>query len=89
MYRLADLLGHVLDLAQGVRQEAVGLQEVEGAEGEQLKGDANVTIEVEAVQHLHTVADGKEEEEKTKEDEEEEGEKKRRRREKKGEKKKN
>lgn len=57
-HRLADLLGHVLDLAEGVRQEAVGLQEVKGAEGEQLKGDANVTVEVEPVQHLHAVADG-------------------------------
>lgn len=63
-HRLADLLGHVLDLAQGVRQEAVGLQEVKGAEGEQLKGDADVTVEVEPVQHLHAVADGKEKERK-------------------------
>lgn len=57
-HRLADLLGHVSDLAQGVRQEAVGLQEVKGAEGEQLEGDANVAVEVEPVQHLHAVADG-------------------------------
>lgn len=58
-HRLADLLGHVSDLVQGVRQEAVGLEEVEGAEGEQLKGDANVTVEVKAVEHLDAVADEK------------------------------
>lgn len=55
---VADLLGHVSDLVEGIRQETVCLQEVEGAEGEQLEGDANVAIVVEPVQHLHTVADG-------------------------------
>lgn len=59
------------DLAQGVRQEAVGLQEVKGAEGEQLEGDANVAVEVEAVQHLHAVADGKQEEKEEEEEKEE------------------
>lgn len=55
---VADLLGHVSDLVEGIRQEAVCLQEVEGAEGEQLEGDANVAVVVEPVQHLDAVADG-------------------------------
>lgn len=55
---MADLLGHVSDLVEGIRQEAVCLQEVEGAEGEQLEGDANVAVVAEPVQHLHAVADG-------------------------------
>lgn len=54
---VADLLGHVSDLVEGIRQEAVCLQEVEGAEGEQLEGDANVAVVVEPVQHLHAVAE--------------------------------
>lgn len=55
---VADLLGHVSDLVEGIRQEAVCLQEVEGAEGEQLERDANVAVVAEPVQYLHAVADG-------------------------------
>lgn len=56
---VADLLGHVPDLVNRIRQEVVCLQEVEGADGQQLKRDAHVSAEVEPVEHLHAVADGK------------------------------
>lgn len=56
---VADLLGHVSDLVNGIRQEVVCFQEVEGADGQQLKRDAHVTVVVKPVQHLHTVTDGR------------------------------
>lgn len=56
---MADLAGHVSDLVNGIRQEVVCFQEVEGAERQQLKTDAHVAAVVEPVQHLHTVTDGK------------------------------
>ena len=40
------------DLADGVREVVVLLQEVEGAQREQLKGDAHVAMVVEPVEHL-------------------------------------
>lgn len=55
---VTDLLGHVSDLVNRIRQEAVCLQEVKGAERQQLEGDAHVAVEVEPVQHLHTVSGG-------------------------------
>lgn len=51
-----DLVGHVSDLANGVRQVVVLFEEIEGAEREQLKGDAHVTVVVEPVVHLHAQA---------------------------------
>lgn len=56
---VADLLGHVSDLVNGIRQEVVCFQEVKGAERQQLKRDARVTVVVKPVQHLHTVTDGR------------------------------
>lgn len=56
---VADLLGHVSDLVNGIRQEVVCFQEVEGADRQQLKRDAHVTVVVKPVQHLHTVTDGR------------------------------
>lgn len=52
---VADLVGHVPDLVNGIRQEVVCLQEVKGAERQQLKRDAHVAVVVKPVQHLHTV----------------------------------
>ena len=54
----ADLVGHVADLADGVRQIVVLLQEVKGAKGQQLEGDAHVAVVVEPVVHLDTQAGG-------------------------------
>lgn len=54
-----DLMGHVSDLLNGIRQEVVCFQEVKRAERQQLKGDAHMAVVVEPVQHLHTVPDGK------------------------------
>lgn len=56
---VADLLGHVSDLVNGIRQEVVCFQEVKGADGQQLKRDAHVTVVAKPVQHLHTVTDGR------------------------------
>lgn len=56
---VADLLGHVLDLVNRIRQEVVCFQEVEGAEGQQLEADAHVAPQAEPVQHPHAVADGR------------------------------
>lgn len=56
---VADLLGHVSDLVNGIRQEVVCFQEVKGAERQQLKRDAHVAVVVKPVQHLHTVTDGR------------------------------
>lgn len=56
---VADLLGHVSNLVKWIRKEVVCLQEVKGAEREQLKRDAHVAVVVKPVEHLHTVADGK------------------------------
>lgn len=44
------------DLADGVGQVVVLLQKVEGAESQQLKGDAHVAVVVEPVIHLNTQA---------------------------------
>ena len=48
----AELVCHVPDLADGVREVVVLLQEVEGAQCQQLKGDAHVAVVVEPVKHL-------------------------------------
>lgn len=56
---VADLLGHVSDLVNRIRQEVVCFQEVKGADRQQLKGDAHVSAQIEPVQHLHAVADGR------------------------------
>lgn len=56
---VADLVGHVSDLVNGIRQVVVCFHEVKGAERQQLKRDANVAVVVKPVQHLHTVTDGK------------------------------
>ena len=63
---MADLVGHVSDLVNGIRQEVVCFQEVKSAEGQQLKRDAYMTIVVKPVQHLHTVSDGKKQKTETK-----------------------
>lgn len=55
----ADLVGHVSDLVNRIRQEVVCFQEVKGAERQQLEGDAHVAVVVKPVQHLHTVTDGR------------------------------
>ena len=55
---VADLVGHVSDLVNGIRQEAVCFQEVKGAERQQLERDAHVAVVVEPVQHLHAVTEG-------------------------------
>lgn len=46
---MAQLVGHVPDLRQGVGLEVVLLQELEGVLAQQLKGDAHVAVEVEPV----------------------------------------
>lgn len=56
---VADLLSHVSDLVKRIRQEVVCFQEVEGADGQQLKSDAHVSAEIKPVQHLHAVAAGR------------------------------
>lgn len=56
---VADLLRHVSDLVYRIRQEVVCLQEVEGADRQQLKRDAHVSAEIKPVEHLHAVADGR------------------------------
>ena len=52
-------MGHLPDLVDGVRQEVVLLQEVKGAERQQLEGDADVAAIVEPVQHLDTKSEDK------------------------------
>lgn len=54
---VADLVGHVSDLVNWIRQEVVCFQEVKSAERQQLKRDAHMTVVVKPVQHLHTVTD--------------------------------
>lgn len=49
------------DLGDGIGQVVVLLEEVEGAEGQQLKGDTHVAVVVEPVIHLHTQAGRKDE----------------------------
>lgn len=56
---VADLLGHVSDLVNRIRQEVVCFQEVKGADGQQLERDAHVSTEIKPVQHLHAAADGR------------------------------
>ena len=55
---VADLIGHMSDVVNGIRQEVVCFQKVKGAERQQLKGDAHVAVVVKPVEHLHTVTDG-------------------------------
>lgn len=57
---MAELVGHVPDVWQGVRLEVILLQELEGVLAQQLKGDAHVTVEVEPVGHQDTQAGGEE-----------------------------
>lgn len=56
---MADLLGHVSDLVDRIRQKVVCFQEVKGADRQRLKGDAHVAAQMEPVQHPHAVADGR------------------------------
>lgn len=51
-----DLVGHVSDLPEGVGQVVVFFEEVEGAESQQLEGDAHVTVVVKPVEHLYAEA---------------------------------
>lgn len=53
---MAELVGHVPDVGEGVRLEVVLLQELEGVLAQELKGDAHVAMEVEPVRHQHTQA---------------------------------
>ena len=55
---LDGLIGYVSDVLYGERLEAVLLQEVVGAQSQQLQHDAHVTVVVEPVQHPHTRAAG-------------------------------
>lgn len=48
---MAELVGHVPDMWQGVRLEVILFQELEGVLAQELKGDAHVTMEVEPVRH--------------------------------------
>lgn len=57
---VADLLGHVSDLVNWIRQEVVWFQEVKCAERQQLKGDAHMAVVVKPVEHLHAVTDEEE-----------------------------
>lgn len=50
-HSLAHLEGHVPHLVDGVRQIVVVLQEIEGAEPQQFKGDAHVAVVVKPVKH--------------------------------------
>ena len=52
------LIGHVSDVLDGEGLEAVLLQEVVGAQSQQLQHDAHVTVMVEPVQHPHARAAG-------------------------------
>lgn len=54
MYSLDDLVRHVPDLLHGKRLKVILLQEVVGAEAEQLKDDTDVSMVVEPLQDLHT-----------------------------------
>lgn len=49
-----DLEGHVSDLLHIKGQEVVPLQDLGGAEPQQLEDDADVTAVLEPVQHPHT-----------------------------------
>lgn len=51
-----DLEGHVSDLLHTEGQEVVLLQDLRGAESQQLKDDADVAAVLEPVQHPHTGA---------------------------------
>lgn len=55
-----DLVCHVSDMFNGERLEVVLLEEIIGAEAKQLKGNANVTMVVKPVQHVHTCTKGEE-----------------------------
>lgn len=52
-----DLEGHVSDLLHAERQELVPSENLEGAEPEQLKHDANMSVVLEPVQHPHAGAE--------------------------------
>lgn len=53
-HSLDDLVCHVPDMLYGERLEVVFLEEIIGAEAEQLKGDTNVAVIIEPVQHVYT-----------------------------------
>lgn len=57
LHSLAHLEGHVPYLVDGVRQVVVILQEIKGAESQQLKGDAHVAMVVKPVKHPDTETD--------------------------------
>lgn len=59
-HSLDDLVRHVPDVFYGERLEVVFLEEIIGAEAEQLKGDTNVAVVIEPVQHVHTSTKGEE-----------------------------
>lgn len=48
------LVRHVPDVIDGKRLEVVLFEEIIGAEAQQLKGNANVAVVVEPVQHVNT-----------------------------------
>lgn len=50
----ADLIGHVSDMTDGIRQVMILLHEVKRADGQQLKTETRVTVIVEPLQHLYT-----------------------------------
>lgn len=50
------LIGHFPYVLNGERNEVVLLEEIIGTEAEQLKGDADVPVVVEPVQHVNTSA---------------------------------
>lgn len=50
----ADLIGHVSDLTDGIRQVMILLHEIKRADGQQLKTETHVTVIVEPLQHLYT-----------------------------------
>lgn len=49
-----DLVRHMSDVFYWERLEVVLFEEIVGAQAKQLKGDADVAVEVKPVQHLHT-----------------------------------
>lgn len=57
LHSLAHLEGHVPYLVDGVRQVVVILQEIKGAEPQQLEGDAHVAVVVKPVKHPDTETD--------------------------------
>ena len=60
-------MGHVAYLIDRVRQVVILFHEVKRAEGQQLKTDAHVAMEIKPVQHLHTETEGERERERERE----------------------